>query len=405
MEWNALLAVGLLTVIALYAGAVARKIQLPALIGYMALGVIMGPHMLSIMSEELVNGLGFVVDIGLGLVAFTIGAELKFQLFKKLGWTLAIIIFSETFFAFLVVMLLLGWLTGDWPVAILLGAIAAASAPAGTVAVIQEYQAKGPLTKTLYAVVGLDDALSVVIYGFALVMAKYLLLQENGLVETLSIGEQIMRPLVEIIGAVLLGWLGGKSYFELARRARKQGDLLILTIGWIILVCGICQWLHLSLILANMGVGVYLVNAGKEGLLRRVRELISGVMPLTFVLFFALAGAHLDLHSLAAAGAVSILYFASRIVGKAGGAWIGCVLGQAEPLIRRNLGLAILSQAGLAVGLSLIVFTELAQMSGVPRAIEVGQLVLTTVTATTIIFEIVGPILVRRSLLRAGEIS
>src|SRR5690606_20172096 len=96
--------------------------------------------------------------------------------------------------------------------------------------------------------------------------------------------------------------------------------------------------------------------------------------------------------------------FFSRIAGKAGGAWLGCVIGKADPVIRRNLGPAILSQAGLAVGLSLIVFTELAAMQAVTRAAEVGQLVLTTVTATTIIFEIIGPILAKRSLQRAGEL-
>jgi Kef-type K+ transport system membrane component KefB len=251
----------------------------------------------------------------------------------------------------------------------------------------------------------LDDALSVVIYGFALVLAKSLLMQESGMQADASYFSQLGWPLLEIGGACLLGWYGGKFYFELARRVRKRGDLLILTMGYIVLICGICQWLHLSLILANMGIGVYLVNSGKEGLLRRVREMVSDAMPLVFVLFFALAGAHLDIHSLTAVGAVSVLYVLSRIVGKAGGAWLGAAVGGADPVIRKNLGLAILSQAGLAVGLSLIVFSELSAMSNVPRAMEVGQLVLTTITATTIIFEILGPILVRRSLKRAGELG
>lgn len=396
--------VGLVSLLALYAGRLSQKIQLPALIGYMAIGVLLGPHAVGLLSVELVEDLGFIVDIGLGMVAFTIGAELQFQLFRKLGITLALIIFSETVVAFLVVAGVIGWVLQDWPLGILLGAIAAASAPAGTVAVIQEYHAKGPLTRTLYAVVGLDDALSVVIYGFALVLAKSLLMQESGVAEPLSYAEQMGQPILEIVGACLLGWVAGKVYFELARRARKKGDLLILTMGWIVLVCGICQWLHLSLILANMGVGVYLVNSGKEGLLRRVREMVNEAMPLIFVLFFALAGAHLDLYSLTAVGAVSFLYVFSRITGKAGGAWLGAVAGKADPVVRKNLGLAILSQAGLAVGLSLIVFSELAEMTNVPRALEVGQLVLTTITATTIIFEVIGPILAKRALQRAGEV-
>ncbi len=402
-EWNGLLVVGLLLVLGLYAGHLTRRIRLPAILGYMTLGVVLGPHVLGVASSQFVTDLGFVIDVGLALVAFTIGAELKFSLFKRLGRSLAIILCTETLLTFLVVTGVIGWVLSDWPVALLLGAIASASAPAGTVAVIQELQAKGPLTNTLFAVIGLDDALSVVIYGFALVIAKVLLLQENGAEMETSIAMQVAAPLLEIGGSIGIGVLSGWCYVQLARRARKFSDLLVLTIGWIVLTTGLCEWLHLSLILTNMAVGMYLVNSKKEGLLRRVREMLSGVMPLTFVLFFALAGAHLDLYSLTGAGVVALLYFISRIAGKAGGAWVGCVVGKADALIRNNLGPAILSQAGLAVGLALIVFTELSSLVHAPRAIEVGQVVLTTITATTLLFEIIGPILVRRSLMRAGE--
>lgn len=402
-----LLVCGTIIVAGLYAGRLSRYFQLPALIGYMLVGLSLGPHMTDFLTAELLHHLNFLVDLGLGLVAFTIGAELHLKQFRKMGKTLLMIILAETLGAFFIVAASIGYFSGDWALGILLGAIAAASAPAGTVAVIQECHAQGPLTRTIYAVVGLDDALSVVVFGFALVAAKSIILQSNGHGGDESLLYDILKPMSEILGACLLGWAAGRCYVILVRNLKDGGDVLALTIGLICLICGICEWLHFSLILANMVIGVYLVNSGREGIVRRVREKISTVMPLMFILFFALAGAHLDVGLLSMIGLVGLVYIVSRIIGKAGGAWVGGVWGRAPSLIRKNLGIAILSQAGLAVGLALIVHNELSALErmGVHAAAEVAAVVLTTITATTVVFEVIGPILTRWALVRAGEIN
>jgi Kef-type K+ transport system membrane component KefB len=159
--------IGLATILALYAGKLAQKGRLPSIIGFMLLGAILGPSVVHLLTEELQEQLGFINDIALGFVALSIGLELSFTALKRQGKAIIFIIFSESIFTAIVVTAALGLLTGNWPFAILFGAIAPASAPAGTVAIIQEYRAKGPLTQALYSVVGFDDGLGIIIFGFA----------------------------------------------------------------------------------------------------------------------------------------------------------------------------------------------------------------------------------------------
>ena len=401
-----LLVIGIVMFVSLYVGKWVKRTKLPSLIGYMFVGVMAGPYVFNGIDKELLSHLDFIVEVGLGLVAFTIGAVLSVASFKKTGRGLASIILGETIIAFIVITLGVYLFFENLPLAILLGAIGAASAPAGTVAIIQDYQAKGRLTNTLYAVVGFDDGLSVVIYGFALVFAKSMLLQTNGHAEY-SVLAQLWIPFQEIFLSILVGGLAGFLFLALVKKLRKEGDVLVLSSALVMTLVGVSQQWHLSLVLTNMVAGMVLVNSGREGVINRVRQATSMIMPLVFILFFALAGAHLDISALSVVGVGGVVYIISRCMGKAGGAWIGGTLGGADPKIARSIGLAILSQAGLAIGLALIVQKEMAQIAllyDLPSAAEIGATVLTTITATTVIFEIIGPILTRHVLLKAGEI-
>ncbi len=402
-----MLVMGVVMFASLYVGKWVRRIKLPSLIGYMFVGVVAGPYVVNGIDNTLLSSLDFVVEVGLGLVAFTIGAVLSFASFKKTGRGLASLIIGETVVAFLVITIAVYLFSDSLPLAILLGAIGAPSAPAGTVALIQDYQADGQLTKTLYAVVGFDDGLSVIIYGFALVFAKAMLLQTNGH-GNYDVLTQLWLPFQEILLSVLVGIVFGYLFLALVKKLRKEGDILVLSLALVMILVGISQQWHLSLVLTNMVAGMVLVNSGREGVISRVRQATSMIMPLVFILFFALAGAHLDISALTVVGAGGVVYIVSRCIGKAGGAWLGGTLGGADPKIARSIGLAILSQAGLAIGLALIVQKEMLQIAdiyGLPSAAEIGATVLSTITATTIIFEIIGPILTRHVLLKAGEIK
>lgn len=399
--------VGTAVLFGFYAGHAARRLRLPSLIGYMLIGVVLGPSILGLFSESSMNSLSFITEVALGFVAFSIGAELSLSSLKKLGPGIVIIILAESFGAFALVLAAVYFLTRDLPLALVFASVAPASAPAGTVAVIQECRAKGSLTKALYAVVGFDDGLAIVIFGFAAAIAKNLLVGE---VSDTNVGilAAMYAPMSEVFISIVLGTFVGFVFCQLVKRLNNARDILILVTGTILIVTGLSIRWHLSLILTNMVVGFVLVNTRRETLTHHVLAPLHDVMPLLFVLFFCLAGAHLELSALPSLGLLGIVYIIARSTGLMGGAYLGGAIGNVEPRVKKYVGMGILSQAGVAIGLSLIVQHEFAQIHaeyGVPHSLEIGAKVLTTITATCIFFEIIGPILTKIALRKAGEIE
>ncbi|MCP4642715.1 MAG: hypothetical protein GY851_19875 [bacterium] len=407
LHLSALTTLGVAIVVGLYMGYGARKLRLPSLIGYMALGIAMGASLLHLLEEDLLNRLSFMTEIALGFVAFSIGAELSLAELRRLGPGIVSIIFAESFCAFIVVTVAVFAWTRDLPMALIFGAMAPASAPAGTVAVIQEYKAKGTLTKALYAVVGFDDGLAIIIFGFAAALAKSLLMNEaTGSAE--SVLPALVGPAKEIVISLAVGGALGFLFCQIVRRVSNQAEVLAIVFGAILVGTGLSIRWHLSLILTNMAVGFVLANTRREALVHRVTSSMTHVMPLLFILFFCLAGANLHIQALPSLGALGVVYILARSAGLIGGARVGAMLGHVEEKIKRYIGLGILSQAGVAIGLSLIVKHEFdilaAQNPGFTRPAEIGAAVLTTVTATCVVFEIIGPICTKIALQKAGEI-
>ena len=393
---------GLAVVASLYVGKLARRLGLPSLIGYLVVGVLLGGSVLGMFGEHEIAQVSFVTQIALGFVAFTIGSELSVRSMRRLGSGITAIILCESLAAFALVFLAIYLVTGDLALSLIFGAMAPASAPAGTVAVIQEYRARGNLTSALYAVVGFDDGLAILIYGFAAAAARSLLLREaTG--SSCGVLSSIGSPAAELGLSILLGAALGAVYAVLQRRLRHGHEIPALTFGFVAVAVGLSQQFHLSLILVNMMIGFTLANSNSSAAVRSVAGQLRSVMPLLFILFFFLAGAHLQLGRLAALGAVGIVYIAGRTAGKLSGAWAGSVLGRAGPKLRRYLGLGILSQAGVAIGFSLIASQDLHAI-GTDHAIAIGAGVITTITATSIVFEIVGPLAAKIALQKAGEI-
>jgi Kef-type K+ transport system membrane component KefB len=393
---------GLSVVAAIYLGRLVRKIGLPSLIGYMLLGTIVGVSVFGLLNEDSVDKLDFVTEIALGFVAFTIGSELSVRSLAKLGRGIILVILAESFLAFLAVAVFVYMLTADLPLSLIFGALAPASAPAGTVAVIQEYHARGKLTKALYAVVGFDDGLAIIIFGFAAAAARRLLQSEVSSVtgDFLSTVEQ---PLLELGMSLLVGVVLGMLFTILIRRFKSTNEIPALIFGFIALTVGISIYYNLSLILTCMMLGFVLANMTSASIVRNVVGQLRNLMPLLFILFFLLAGAHLRLSVLPSLGLLGLVYVASRTAGLMGGAWLGASLGRTDTVIRKYVGFGILSQAGVAIGLSLIVKQQLSAMGSI-HALDIGTAVITTITATSVIFELIGPISAKFALSRAGEI-
>ncbi len=397
----ALAIIGVVTLAGLYSGKVVKVFRLPSIIGFMIVGVILGPSLLGLIDEGLSDDLGFIADIALGFVALSIGLELDLAVLRKLGGGMVTVILAESLLAFIVVFVAIYLLTRDLPLALIFGAVAPASAPAGTVAVIQEYRASGKLTQALYAVVGFDDGLGVIIFGFAAAIARSILEHAAG-AATKSVWLLIATPLAEVGLSFLVGAAAALLYTLLARITEGRRDTFILTFAVVLLTIGAAKALGLSLILTNLIVGMAVVNTQRKTVTATVREGLTSVMPLLFVLFFVLAGSNLHVAALPSLGLLGLIYLASRAAGLMGGAWMGAAIGRLDGKIRKYLGLGILSQAGVAIGLSLIVKQEFSEIS--PWGAAIGAAVITTVTATSIIFGIIGPITCKIGLKKAGEI-
>jgi len=401
------LVVGAVLLLGQLGGRLSVRLRTPMVVGYLVIGVLLGRSVLNVINVEATEKLELITDFGLGIVAFMIGTELSRRLIRGLGVKLIIIMVSESLMAFVVVALLV-WGLSSWLLpaaglavagALIFGAMAPASAPAGTVAVIQEYKAKGPLTSLLLGVVGLDDAFAIMIYAFAAAIAKILLSAKN--VTFLSV---IRVPCLEIAGGLFVGITVGVVLLLLLRHRGDRTDVLVYTVGAILLTTGLANALGLSLILANLAVGAVLANLSVRDTEHAYRGIEQIAGPI-YVLFFVVAGAHLDVHLLAALSLLGPVYIVGRSLGLIGGAYIGATLSQTDPITRRYLGLGILSQAGVAVGLALTVANEFSSPEYGQLGRQLGELTINTIAATTIVFELVGPITTKIALSKAGEIG
>lgn len=394
---NTLLAIGITLVIGVVGAGLIHKLKLPSVVGWLIVGAILGPSALGLFTNEALDGLGFISDITLGLIGFIIGAEITIGTLKRLSGGIISIILAESFGAFLLVFTGVHLLTHNLPLSLLCGALAPASAPAGTVAVLDEYKAKGLLTKALLVVVGADDALAIIIYVFAVAYAKMLVSGAD--VPTLTM---IGGPFLKIVAAVGVGGAIGLMLGLFTRKIRTNEILLPVSLGAILICVGISKVMDFSLILATVILGMAMINIFPR-ICRRINRALGLVLPPFYVCFFALAGAHLNLPLLAKLGALGAVYIICRAGGLMGGAWLGAVIGKEPAVIRKYLGLGILSQAGVAVGLAYLIVREFRPL-GIAGG-DIASIIITTIAATTIIFEIVGPICTRFAISKAGEVG
>ncbi|MCZ7543792.1 MAG: cation:proton antiporter [Anaerolineae bacterium] len=293
-------------------------------------------------------------------------------------------------------------LTGDFLLAVLLGVLATATAPAATVDVLEEYKADGPLTTSIVAVVGIDDALALLLYSIVVPLVE----STFGQVAAPSLLTLLELPFIEIGGSILVGILLGLplSYY-VDRYCDDSAAQIAVIVGVVFLSTGLSRSLSLSLILTTMTLGTVVVNLASHGT-ACVRDTIEQASPVLYMLFFALVGARFRVQEtfvdglLLVLGAVQIVL---RAVGKYGGAWLGALISGAERTVRDNIGMALLSQAGVAVGLALSINQRFSAYGGAAAAL--GAKVLTVITATTFVVQLVGPVLVKLAIARAGEIG
>ncbi|MFQ6034792.1 MAG: cation:proton antiporter [Sedimentisphaerales bacterium] len=379
------------------AGRLTNRIRLPGVVGYLIAGLILGPSFLHVFSAPLLDKLEVFSSFALSLIAFIIGSEMKLTTLRQMGKGIGIITILESFGAFILVATGVYLLTKKLFWALVFGAMAPASAPAGTVAVLQEYRTKGRLTNALYAVVGLDDGLAIMIFAIAVALGKILLTGE-----ALSLQVLLKGPAVEIIGSIILGVLTGFSAGYCTRKIHADDNILVMSLAAILICAAIANYLHFSLILANLCMGMVFVNVFPSANQKAYRALQSISLPV-YIIFFFVAGASLQVGLLPSMGFLGLVYIVCRICGLMGGAFIGATVSRQSPVIRKYLGLGILSQAGVAIGLSILAAGEFEILGEQGESLAIA--VVNTIAATTIFFEIIGPITTRFAVSKAGEIG
>ena len=366
-----------------------KVVKLPNVTGYLVIGLIFGPYCLKVIPADTLDSLGFISEIALGFIAFSIGAEFRISFLKKVGKSPVIIAILEAVGAVIVVDLVLIITGADPAFSVVLGAIAAATAPAATLMVVRQYKAKGPVTDTLLPVVALDDAAALMAFGLSVAVAKAL--QSSG---AFSFTTTVLKPLAEIFGALGIGAVLGLGMVVLCKWFTGRGNRLAITIAFILATSGICGLLGWSQLLACMMMSAVFCNLSKAS--EVVFELTDRLTPPLFMLFFFLSGAALDLSILPAVGVTGALYVVFRVAGKMLGAFAGAKISRAPAVVAKYLGFTLVPQAGVAIGLATTAMTV------VP---EFGPQIRTIILCGTVIYELTGPVITKLALKKAGEIT
>ncbi|WP_326908678.1 cation:proton antiporter [Sedimentibacter sp. MB31-C6] len=366
-----------------------EKIKFPNVTGYIIIGLIAGPYCLNIINMEAIEKFSMIPDMALGFIAFSIGAEFKLSYLKLVGKSPVIIAFAEAVSAVLIVDLILILTGNDVAFSLVLGAIAAATAPAATLMVVRQYNAKGPVTNTLLPVVAIDDAVALMCFGISVAIAKSISSVGAG-----SIVTTLLDPIIEIGGALIFGAILGIILKFLAAWYTGRGNRLTMAIAMVFLCIGVSELLGFSALLACMAMSAVFTNLSEVS--EEVFKMVDRMTPPIYLLFFFVSGAELDITILPTVGVIGALYVIFRVIGKVSGAAIGAKISKAEPIVAKYLGFTLLPQAGVAIGLAGMATTI------VP---EYGYKIQTIVLCGTVIYELIGPLVTKMALTKAGEIK
>lgn len=387
---NIFIKIALVLGFGLIGGRIARRLNLPNVTGYLIGGLFLGPSFLNIVTEADVGAVSFVNELALSAIAFNIGGEFLIKEIKRLGKEIFIItVFEVLGVVALVFSVMYFGFNQSFVFSIIVASMSAATAPAGTMMVINQYRAKGPVTNTILPVAALDDAFGIMVFGLALSAAKMSLGEATG-----STIMMVLTPFLEIILSLGLGAILGFVLSRLADKAQGQDELLGLTLFFVLISSGLAYVTGLSSLLSSMMMGAMFVNISNKS--KRVYSTINSFIPPFNVLFFAFAGASLDLSIMASIGVLGLAYVLSRGFGKVIGASLGAKVAGSPSVVVKWLGLALLPQGGISIGLSMIVARELPLFS---------DGIVTLILFSVLVFEIMGPILAKISITKAGEIG
>jgi len=396
MTLNTLLDLGIMIFCGMFFGRLAKHVKLPNVTGYLVAGLLIGPYFFhafglnfSILTTDFLNNITVISEAALGFIAFSIGNEFKVSYFKRVGVTPIVIAILESLFAVIFVVAGLILTGNSVPFSLVLGSIAAATAPAATIMVVKQYRAKGPVTETLLSVVALDDATALMFFSISVAIAQTMVNPAKA-----SVVGAILSPIVQIVSALAIGAVMGLIYMIPLRYFKKDGNRISLTVGFVFAGIGLANMLGLSSLMLCMAMGAIVANLCSD--VDKIMDLCDHITPPIFMLFFVASGAGLEIDVLKKVGLIGVVFVVLRVVGKIFGAALGGFVCKADKAISKYLGPCLLPQAGVAIGLTLVAGRVVPDFAPQIRAV---------VLCGTLIYELIGPGVTKMSLKKAGEIK
>ena len=404
---NSILIVGLIIFTGFIIGEVAHKVKLPKVTGYIIAGISLNPRFWMFIPEDFIEHTNLFTDIALSFITFSVGGTLLYSRIKKLGKTILFIAILEAEFALLTVI---GGIIGVIllfnidtalhlsgmiiPLSIILGSLASPTDPSATLAVAHEYKAKGDVSSTIMGVAAFDDALGIINYSIGIAVAGFFIKHEG-----FNISDSFLQPIIAIVGGISIGIVSGLIFnaFTQFMKRETEGAFIVLIFAMLALCFGIAMLFGFDELLSTMIMGGMVVNYNPQHnkifkMLERYTE------ELIFVLFFTLSGMHLNFSTLSGLYFFIFLFVLFRSIGKFTGTIIGASISRASIKVKRYTAFGLIPQGGIVIGLALMIKANNAFDS-------ISDSVIGIIIGATVIHEIIGPIMAKIALKKAGEIE
>ena len=402
-----LLIVGVIILTGFVSGSIVKQIGLPKVTGYILAGIILNPRLFNIIPATLIQNDKLVTNISLAFITFSVGGTIIFHSLKLMGKKILDITFFEAEFAFIFVILGMilispffihlkgeSLLTTFIPLGLLMGAMASPTDPSATLAIVHEYEAKGEVSSTIMGVAAFDDAFGIMNYSIAITIAYVLVTGER-----LNVLTAIGKPIFILLGTITLGAVFG-WFFNIITdflENEREGALIVAILAFLSICFGTAHVLGLDELLATMTMGVMVTNFNP--LRNKIFKILERYTEeLIFVVFFTLSGMHLNFSVIGKYYPIIIFFVLFRAMGKISGAIWGAHVSKASRKVKKYVAGGLIPQGGIVIGLALLVEQK-------PVFNDMAQILISTILGATVIHELIGPVISKITLVKAGEIS
>ncbi len=401
METEAVFILGTLLFTGFIAGRVASKLGLPAVTGYILAGVLLNPQVSGIISPSFADSSDLVTAMTLSIITFSVGASLYLPGIRKVGKTIGVValfeaqfanLFIAVGFAFLIPALVPEIAQYTIPAALLFGALGSPTDPSATLAVAHQFKCDGPVIKTVMGVAAMDDGIGMLNYSIAAAAAAVLIAHNS------FTANSVLSPLLRIVSSLAIGAFFGGLFALLEKKMSitSTAQMLALLLGSLYSCYGVSMLFNADPLLAVMTMGFVVVNAGEW--CRQIPEKVSGsIEEIVFILFFTVSGMKLDFGVLKSSALLVLLFVVLRVTGKFTGTILGAKLTSAPKTVRKYTGYCLVPQGGIVIGLALV-------LHSMPVFQPFADTLVSVILGTVVINELIGPLLSRWALKKAGEI-